>query len=57
MYYWYILFAVPPLVLGLAAQAWVKRAFAEGSKVAGVVRASPARRSAGRCSTPADSRT
>ena len=34
MYYWYILFAVPPLVLGLAAQAWVKRAFAEGSKVA-----------------------
>ena len=31
--YWYILFAVPPLVLGLAAQAWVKRAFAEGSKV------------------------
>lgn len=33
MYYWYILFAVPPLILGLAAQAWVKRAFAEGSKV------------------------
>ena len=31
--YWYILFAVPPLVLGLAAQAWVKRAFADGSKV------------------------
>ena len=31
--YWYILFAVPPLILGLAAQAWMKRAFAEGSKV------------------------
>jgi uncharacterized protein len=31
--YWYILFAVPPLILGLAAQAWVKRAFADGSKV------------------------
>jgi len=31
--YFYILFAVPPLILGLAAQAWVKRAFADGSKV------------------------
>ena len=31
--YFYILFAIPPLILGLAAQAWVKRAFAEGSKV------------------------
>jgi Zn-dependent membrane protease YugP len=29
----YILFAVPPLILGLAAQAWVNRAFADGSKV------------------------
>jgi uncharacterized protein len=31
--YWYILFAIPPIVLGLAAQAWVQRAFAAGSKV------------------------
>ena len=31
--FFYILFAVPPLILGLAAQAWVKRAFAEGSKI------------------------
>jgi uncharacterized protein len=33
MYYWYILFAVPPIVLGLAAQAWVNRAFRDGSKI------------------------
>jgi uncharacterized protein len=33
MYYWYILFAIPPIVLGLAAQAWVNRAFRDGSKV------------------------
>ncbi|HET6847411.1 MAG TPA: zinc metallopeptidase [Gaiellales bacterium] len=29
----YLLFAIPPLLLGLAAQQWVNRQFAEGSKV------------------------
>ncbi|HYX85482.1 MAG TPA: zinc metallopeptidase [Gaiellales bacterium] len=34
--FFYILFAIPPLILGLAAQAWVNRAFADGSKVRAV---------------------
>ncbi len=29
----YLYFLVPPLVAGLLAQAWVKRSFADGSKV------------------------
>jgi len=29
----YLLFAIPPLLLGLAAQQWVNRQFAEGSRV------------------------
>jgi len=29
----YLLFAIPPLILGLLAQQWVKRSFEEGSKV------------------------
>ena len=29
----YLLFAIPPLILGLLAQHWVKRSFEEGSKV------------------------
>jgi uncharacterized protein len=29
----YLLFAIPPLILGLLAQSWVQRTFAEGSKV------------------------
>src|SRR5438046_2457379 len=32
----YLYFAIPPLVAGLLAQAWVRRAFADGSKVAAV---------------------
>jgi Zn-dependent membrane protease YugP len=31
--YVYLLFAIPPLLLGLAAQQWVNRQFAAGSKV------------------------
>ena len=30
---WYLLFAVPPLLLGMVAQAWLKRSFAEGSRI------------------------
>jgi Zn-dependent membrane protease YugP len=33
MYVHYLLLAIPPLLLGFAAQQWVKRQFAEGSKV------------------------
>jgi Zn-dependent membrane protease YugP len=29
----YLYFAIPPLLAGLAAQAWVKRSFADGSRV------------------------
>jgi len=29
----YLLFAVPPLLLGLVAQSWLKRTFAEGSRI------------------------
>src|SRR5437763_11231999 len=32
----YLYFALPPLIAGLVAQAWVRRAFADGSKVATV---------------------
>jgi Zn-dependent membrane protease YugP len=34
--YFYLLLAVPPLIAGLAAQAWVRRTFTEASKVAAV---------------------
>ena len=33
MYVHYLLLAIPPLLLGFAAQQWVKRQFAAGSKV------------------------
>ncbi len=29
---WYLLFAVPPLLLGLVAQSWLKRTFSEASR-------------------------
>jgi uncharacterized protein len=32
----YLYFAIPPLIAGLLAQAWVRRSFAEGSKVQAV---------------------
>ncbi len=32
----YLYFAIPPLIAGLLAQAWVRRSFAEGSKVEAV---------------------
>jgi uncharacterized protein len=31
--FFYLLFAIPPLILGLIAQQWVNRQFAQGSKV------------------------
>ena len=34
--YFYILLAVPPLIAGLAAQAWVRRTFTEASKIPAV---------------------
>jgi uncharacterized protein len=34
--YFYLLLAVPPLIAGLAAQAWVRRTFTEASKVPAV---------------------
>jgi uncharacterized protein len=34
--YFYLLLAVPPLIAGLAAQAWVRRTFAEASKIPAV---------------------
>jgi uncharacterized protein len=32
----YLYFAIPPLIAGLLAQAWVRRSFAEGSKIEAV---------------------
>jgi uncharacterized protein len=34
--YFYLLLAVPPLIAGLAAQAWVRRTFTEASKIPAV---------------------
>jgi hypothetical protein len=34
--YFYLLLAIPPLIAGLAAQAWVRRTFTEASKVPAV---------------------
>ena len=42
----YLAFMIPPLVLGLVVQAWLKRTFAKFSSVSGAVRTKRAEYSA-----------